>query len=289
MNLIQDSSAVDTAVKDKRKKPNQPPEGGNTMKKLIVLSLFAVAMIAAPTMAQDVVVVENNRMGVALPSGSPTAPLHVSSKNGSGVTALIDSGSLQVQRSDNTANIRFKVSGGAAGTQSWLFQNNQTSGVLAFRDETAGVTPFNFYPNGTALSFVVRNGRWGQGTNNPSHPIHSTTAGGAHLTAGGVWTNGSSRTLKTGIQALQADTALATLAALQPVTYQYKAEPGEGYVGFIAEDVPELVATGDRKTLSPMDVTAVLTRVVQEQQQRLEGQEAMILELRDRLAELEGK
>ena len=34
-------------------------------------------------------------------------------------------------------------------------------------------------------------------------------------------------------------------------------------MGFIAEDVPELVATNDRKGLSALDITAVLTKVVQ--------------------------
>lgn len=256
------------------------------MKKVMILTV-AVLAAAVPVAAQDVVVVENNSMGVALPSGSPQAPLHVSSKNGSGVTAIIDSGSLQVQRSDNTANIRFKVSGGAAGAQSWLFQNNQTTGVLAFRDETNGTTPFNFYPGGTALSFVVRDGKWGQGTNNPGHPIHSTTAGGARLTAGGVWTDASSRTLKTAIEALDTETAVNTLGRLEPVTFAYKVTPDDTHVGFIAEDVPALVATPDRKGLSSMDISAVLTKVVQQQQSRLAEQEALIAELSRRIEDLE--
>ncbi|MBI2060130.1 MAG: hypothetical protein HYT87_10195 [Nitrospirae bacterium] len=44
----------------------------------------------------------------------------------------------------------------------------------------------------------------------------------------------------------------------------------EQYVGFIAEDVPNLVATNDRKGLSSMDLVAVLTKVVQEQQRQIE-------------------
>ena len=50
----------------------------------------------------------------------------------------------------------------------------------------------------------------------------------------------------------------------------YVAEKEEEYVGFIAEEVPELVATKDRKALSPMDIMAVLTMVVQEQQKQIE-------------------
>ena len=40
-------------------------------------------------------------------------------------------------------------------------------------------------------------------------------------------------------------------------------------IGFIAEDVPELVATPDRKGLSAMDMVGVLTKAVQEQQQTI--------------------
>ena len=52
------------------------------------------------------------------------------------------------------------------------------------------------------------------------------------------------------------------------------------HVGFIAEDVPELVATADRKGMSPMDVVAVLTKVVQEQHK-------IITDLQERMAKIE--
>jgi hypothetical protein len=64
-------------------------------------------------------------------------------------------------------------------------------------------------------------------------------------------------------------TTLQTLASLQPVTFNYKTDTAWQHVGFIAEDVPELVASPDRKGLSPMDIVAVLTKVVQEQRQQL--------------------
>ena len=54
--------------------------------------------------------------------------------------------------------------------------------------------------------------------------------------------------------------------------YNYIREPDEEYVGFIAEEVPDLVAqtsTG-RKYLSPMDIVATLTKVVQEQQKTID-------------------
>ena len=71
-----------------------------------------------------------------------------------------------------------------------------------------------------------------------------------------------------------------TLKELSPVKFNYKADSKETHVGFISEDVPALVATSDRKGMSPMDVVAVLTKVVQEQQKT-------IAELSEKLKELE--
>jgi hypothetical protein len=119
----------------------------------------------------------------------------------------------------------------------------------------------------------------------PAHPVHH--ANGAYLSAGGVWTNGSSRALKEGIHALTAAEARETLAGLAPVRYRYTAEPGKAYLGFIAEDVPDAVATADRKGLSPMDIVAVLTKVVQEQQAELAAQQKTAQEQQARVARLE--
>jgi hypothetical protein len=92
---------------------------------------------------------------------------------------------------------------------------------------------------------------------------------------------GSSRELKENIRALDGEEAMAALTALQPVRYNYKRSPEEETLGFIAEDVPDLVATKDRKSLNPMDMVAVLVKVTQEQQQRIEA-------LSERIRKLEG-
>jgi hypothetical protein len=111
---------------------------------------------------------------------------------------------------------------------------------------------------------------------------------GAHLTTGGVWTNASSRELKDNIQTLSTEDANAALEALSPVRYVYKNSPDEEYVGFIAEDVPTLVATNDHKSLSPMDIVAVLTTVTKDQitqkDAEIAEQRAVNAELRDALA-----
>ena len=121
---------------------------------------------------------------------------------------------------------------------------------------------------------IDRDGNVGIGTARPSHPIEM--ASGAYVSAGGVWTNSSSREKKANIVALTPEEALAALVALEPVRFNYKQDESEEYVGFIAEDVPGLVASSDRSSLSTMDIVAVLTRVVQEQQQKIAELEARL-------------
>ena len=109
----------------------------------------------------------------------------------------------------------------------------------------------------------------------------SSSSSGAHLSSGGEWVSASTRALKENIRPLEIEEALAALEALRPVEFNYKVEPDDLQVGFIAEEVPGLVATPDRKGLAAMDVVGVLTRVVQEQQRTIET-------LQSRLALLEG-
>jgi hypothetical protein len=130
------------------------------------------------------------------------------------------------------------------------------------------------------------NGKVGIGTMVYSGSPPLQMASGAHVTAGGVWTNASSREYKDDIEALDTKEALDTLHMLHPVKFAYKADRTEQHVGFIAEDVPDLVATKNRKGLSPMDIVAVLTKVVQEQQDMMKQQEKTIQELSAEVKEL---
>jgi hypothetical protein len=73
------------------------------------------------------------------------------------------------------------------------------------------------------------------------------------------------------------------------VKFNYKINKDEDYIGFIAEDVPELVATKERKSINTMDVVAVLTKVIQEQQKFIREQQKINAELQKKIAELEEK
>jgi hypothetical protein len=141
---------------------------------------------------------------------------------------------------------------------------------------------YNGSPNS---SFFAANVGFGEPL--PTHPIQ--TGAGAYVTTGGVWTNASSRALKKDIRPLPAHDAAQALASLEPVTFKYKVN-NESHVGFIAEDVPDLVASADRKGLGSMDIVAVLTKVVQQQQTeidtlktQLKQQAALIQEVNDKV------
>jgi len=121
---------------------------------------------------------------------------------------------------------------------------------------------------------IDRDGNVGIAVPRPSHPLQM--ASGAHVTTGGVWTNSSSRDQKENVAALSNEEARAALMQLEPVLFNYRNERDETYVGFIAEDVPDLVANSDRQSLSAMDIVAVLTKVVQAQQQKIEELEARL-------------
>jgi hypothetical protein len=95
----------------------------------------------------------------------------------------------------------------------------------------------------------------------------------------GNWVNGSSRELKENIIDLTTDDALQALEGLNPVRYNYKNNKEEEHVGFIAEDVPQLVAMKKRDGLTSMDFVAVLTKVVQEQQKTISKMEERIAQL----------
>jgi hypothetical protein len=114
-------------------------------------------------------------------------------------------------------------------------------------------------------------------------------ASGGAYSDGADWFPSSSREVKENINNLTDDEALRALNELNPVTYNYKINKKEERVGFIAEDVPELVAVNGRKHLNAMDIVAVLTKVVQQQQKLNQEQQKTISVLKEELAELKKK
>lgn len=217
----------------------------------------------APTSSIDI----NASGRVGIGTSSPLARLHVGTQT---AAPIITGSTLVVEESGDTT----MVIKSSAGGEFFVLQNNSL-GVIG----TSSNHPLDVRTNNTTRIFATAAGNVGfGGLTTPTNPIEHSN--GARLTAGGVWTNASSKAMKMNIRTLSTREALKALLGLRPVTFQYRAEPGEAYVGFIAEDVPDLVATNDRKSLSSMDIVAVLTKAVQEQQKT-------IAELKEKVARLE--
>ena len=163
-------------------------------------------------------------------------------------------------------NIYLSQIGAAMGNQD--FSVDATFGDLVMRTGFdiifSTVHDNQTYP---ATMLISNSGNVGIGTASPGYPLEM--ASGAHVTTGGVWTNASSREYKENIRDLSYDEATLALLSLKPSKFNYKVDKDDDYLGFIAEDVPDLVATKDRKGLSPMDIVAVLTKVVQQQQEEI--------------------
>jgi hypothetical protein len=119
----------------------------------------------------------------------------------------------------------------------------------------------------------------------PTERMRLKTNGDLHIT--GTLHEGSSRELKTDIFDLPLQAAHSALLKLNPVTFRYKQGDGDTHVGFIAEDVPELVSTADRKSMVSMDVVGVLTKVLQDQVQKNQTLLHRIAEMEKRLDAME--
>ena len=87
----------------------------------------------------------------------------------------------------------------------------------------------------------------------------------------------SSRSLKQDIVELDSAVAGQALSELTPVEFVYNDDATrKRRIGFIAEDVPEILATPDRKAVPLMDTVALVTRVVKDHQQAIEIGQAEI-------------
>lgn len=216
----------------------------------------------------------------SIAAGAPNNSLFIASTGNVGIGTAVPGSKLDIEASiagSESARITNLSSTGFSGFS--YFDESTSLGLFIGLDNANNVTRINSVNNNPIV--ILTNS-----TERIRFPApggnYITAANGAALTAGGTWLNASTRESKRDIVELSDGDALKALRELTPVTFRYKEEPGEQYVGFVAEDVPDLVATNDRKHLSSMDVVAVLTRIVKDQQKTID-------ELSARLAALEGK
>jgi hypothetical protein len=129
------------------------------------------------------------------------------------------------------------------------------------------------------------------------HPIHVGTdpgdGNGAFLSAGGSWTDGSSRTFKENFEPLESEYLLSTISNMQVDSWNYK-NSDEKHIGPIAEDFVEAFDVGtmrkdgtrENKYLAARDVAGVALAGVKELIQIIEKQNAKIEQLERQVANL---
>lgn len=132
----------------------------------------------------------------------------------------------------------------------------------------------------------------GINNNNPQYPLdiytYSATPVHNYLTVTGLWSTApSSREYKFQIAPLKIDQAKEVFSKMQPVTYRYKINPAEHHVGFIAEDVPDLVGVENRKSVNELSVTAVLTEILKQQKEKLISEDKILDEIDLKLQKIE--
>ncbi|MEK6260378.1 MAG: tail fiber domain-containing protein [Planctomycetota bacterium] len=233
-----------------------------------------------------------SRLPFRIRPGAPTSSLDITSDGtiGIGTASTDDNSQMHILTSLTNGLL---VKGATPGTAALFVRVENDNGVFRAGVQGNGDTQFgglnaddnlNLIAGGATRVFVNTTGQISFGSVPPAITTHALVhQSGAHLTSGGVWTSVSSRAAKQDIEPITSEQARDTVRALQPVGYRYKSELDERYVGFIAEDVPELVATHDRKGLAPMDITAVLTKVVQDQDQLLDAERKLNAEQRQEL------
>jgi hypothetical protein len=237
-----------------------------------------------------------SRLPLRIRPGAPTSSIDIAASGSVGIGTASPESKLHVF-GDNTADTFVGIGpnpDGSPGTESGVTFGysgssfGRGSGFINVRPDSGATAPnpsLRLAANNTVRVLIDNNGEIGLGTiastgANPDAPIHwSNGVNTARLSAVGVWESSSSRKAKEHIENLTSEAAFQVLKELQPVTYNYKVLPSYGKVGFIAEDVPDLVATPTRDSLSALDIVAVVTKVVQEQQKTIDQLNARIAEI----------
>jgi len=220
---------------------------------------------------------------VGIGTFAPASPLHV-------LVPFLNSGAEQVAR--------FEIADDSVGR---LLINNNSSSNNVFHPRIQGLatsqaTPLSFEGvidtdagQNPCISFNAVRSIGGGVVNRPLVVFRNNVTVRARLAANGdffatSFSPLSTRTRKENITELASRVASEALDRLTPVEYVYKDdESREPRLGFIAEDVPDLVANADRQSVPIMDVLALVTRVVKDQhatirtqQETIDGQETAI-------------
>ena len=185
---------------------------------------------------------------------------------------------LYMQPGGGNFGYLFVVDGTQQSDTNWTLYHSNANGTFTRRLQ---VTPTGFLGinrGGSAISTPIVVGTSG------------STGNGANLTAGGVWTNASSRTFKHDFQALDADEVLQRVLELSIQSWRYKDSDEGRHLGPVAEDFSDAFGLGDdAQHIATVDEEGVALAAIQGLAQRLERQRELQSRLEARLGELEAE
>ena len=184
---------------------------------------------------------------------------------------FVTDSNINVDTTSTRARFKLQADGGGTNTDDYFnftMRNDYGDVTLSVRDSSAGV----WLP---MLSYEYLNSKV-DFKDNDIVTTGTISSGGGAYTSGGAWIEASSRDYKENIMELDQAESFQALASLNPVRYNYKNKKDEEFLGFIAEEVPDLVAMNGRRGMRAMDIVAVLTKVVQEQQKTLDEQKTAL-------------
>ncbi len=128
---------------------------------------------------------------------------------------------------------------------------------------------------------------------NPLHPIevgtNGTNGNGAHVTVGGIWTNGSDRNSKTDVEEVDGAEVLRKVAELPVTSWRYSSEDEDvRHIGPMAQDFMEAFGLGEsEKHIGTVDIDGVALVAIQELHAELLKLRSQNEELRSRVSALE--
>jgi hypothetical protein len=220
-----------------------------------------------------------SKLPVRIERGAPSNALSIKADGNVGIGTWTPEAQFEIEKTGENAAVIFERTDGATGKFT-----ARPSEVYLGSGSNHNV---QMVANNTVVMTITPSVKVGISNTAPTHMLD--VGGSGAYCNGGAWIDGSSRLFKKNIRDISIKEAQEALKGLSPVKFNYKDDDQEESLGFIAEDVPDLLATKDRKGLSPMDVVAVLTKVVQEQQKILQEQQESISQLKAKIAELQKK
>ena len=142
---------------------------------------------------------------------------------------------------------------------------------------------------------ATSNGNVGIRNQKPEHPLQVGTTfldgNKAHVTAGGVWTNGSDRDSKRNFEQVDKKAILEQVVDLSVTKWQYKGEDDAiRHIGPVAQDFHEAFGLGGSdKHIGTLDADGVALAAIQELYEMVKGKNAEIDKLHSESARLRAR